>query len=209
MIRNAVLSYVYDFVRILSEKAADDIQDIILFGSVARGDFDMGSDVDIFVNVPSAREKSVEKRALEAQNEFELYSERTWKLRGINLPIRCIVGNLGSARWSELRREIISSGVSLYGPYKEIPKNLKHYFIFSFALGKLEDRESAAVLRKIYGYSTKKGSKTYAHKGILDEAGGTKLSPGVIIVPGAAYRQFVDSFTGSGVQFRIREVWMD
>ncbi len=207
MKKEYALSYVYDFLRILVGKAGDNVEDIILFGSVARGDFDKESDVDVFVSVSKDKEKTVQEAVNKAQNEFEVYSRRTWKLQGIDMPIKCIVGNIDSDRWSELKREIISSGISLYGRYREFPGKLKHCFIFSFSLSGLKPCDRVSVVRKIYGYSTKKGEKTYAHKGILYDAGGEKVNPGVILVPVKYHKMIFDFFKKNGVSFRTREVW--
>ncbi len=207
MKREYALCYVYDFVRILAGKAGDNVGDIILFGSVARGDFDKESDVDVFVNVSKNKEKAVQEAVNKAQNEFEVYSKRTWKLQGIDMPIKCIVGNIDSDRWSELKREIISSGISLYGRYRVFPGKLKHCFIFSFSLSGLEPGDRVSVVRKVYGYSTKKGEKTYTHSGILYDAGGEKVNPGVILVPAKCHKMFFDFFKKNGVSFRTREVW--
>lgn len=202
------LSYVYDFLRILAGKAGDDVEDIILFGSLARGDFDKErSDVDVFVSVSKDKEKTVQDAVNKTQNEFEVYSKRTWKLRGIDMPIKCIVGDIDSGRWSELKREIVSSGISLYGRYRELPEKLKHCFIFSFSLSKLKSCDRVSVVRRIYGYSTKKGGKTYTQSGILYSAGGEKVNPGVILVPAKYYNMIFDFFKKNGVYFRTREVW--
>lgn len=207
MKKEEVLPYVYDFIRILSGKAAGKIGDIILFGSVARGDFDKDSDIDIFVNVAGEIEKEMRKSVNDALNEFELYSERTWKLHGMDLPIKCVVGDINSPKWSELKREIISSGIVLYGRYNELPQNLKRCFIFSFSFSRLKPGDRARLIRKIYGYSSKKGRKTYQHTGILKELKGERLNPSVVMVPAEGYKKLFDFFRKSRISFRITEVW--
>ncbi|MBU4246297.1 MAG: nucleotidyltransferase domain-containing protein, partial [Nanoarchaeota archaeon] len=112
MKKEDVLPYVYDFTRILAVKIGGKADDVILFGSAARGDFGKESDVDIFVNVPKNKVSAIQKSVDAAQNEFEVYSERTWKLQGVNLPVKCVVGDINSPKWSALKREIISSGIS-------------------------------------------------------------------------------------------------
>lgn len=201
------LSYAYDFIRILAGKTGFKANDIILFGSVARGDFDRESDVDIFVNVPAGRAKSAQKAVNGAQNEFEIYSRRTWKLKGIDLPIKCVVGDLNSKKWSALRREIISSGISLYGKYKELPKGMKRFYIFSFSLAKLKHKNRVNAVRKIYGYSAGKGKKLYKQSGILDEVKGEKINPGVIMAPAEGHKRLFEFFKSKRVSFKIREVW--
>lgn len=202
-----ILPYAYDFVRILSGKISGEIKDIVLFGSAARGDFDNESDVDIFVNVLERKAKAMQKAVNEAQDEFEIYSRRTWKLKGMELPVKCIVGDLNSKKWSALKREIISSGISLYGKYKELPLELKHNFILSFSLANLKHKNRVAVVRKIYGYSARKGKKIYKKTGILDEIKGEKINPSVVMAPEEGYKKLFDFFRKNRVSFRIREVW--
>lgn len=207
MKREEALPYVYDFARFLAGRMNGNARNIILFGSVARGDFDKESDVDIFIDTPEKNAKEVRKAADAAQNEFEIYSRRTWKLQGVDMPIKPVVGDINSPKWSGLKREIISSGISLYGRYKELPRELRHCFIFSFSLAKLKHKNRVSAIRKIYGYSTKKGRKTYRHAGILDEINGEKLNPGVVMSPAEGYKKLLDFFRKSRVSFRIREVW--
>lgn len=209
MKKEDALPYVYDFTRILAGKINGKAKGIILFGSVARGDFDRESDVDIFVNVPKSKTDAVQKAVDSARNEFEIYAERTWKLQGMDLPIKCIVGDIDSPRWSELKREIISSGISLYGKYKELPEGLKHYFIFSFNLARMKSKDMVATVRKIYGYSTKKGEKTYKHAGLLDDIGGEKMNPSVIMVPADSYKKVYDFFRTGKISFRVKEIWTE
>lgn len=205
--KNETLSYAYDFVHFLAGRMNDNAKGIILFGSVARGDFDRESDVDIFIDTPEKKAKEVRKAVDAAQNEFEIYSRRTWKLQGVDMPIKCIVGDINSKKWSALKREIISSGIILYGRYKELPQELRHCFIFSFSLANLKYKNQVSAIRKIYGYSTKKGRKTYRHAGILDGIMGEKLNPSVVMAPAEGYKKLFDFFRKNRVSFRIREVW--
>lgn len=209
MNKNEVLPYVYDFVRILVDKIGDEAKGIILFGSVARGNPDPESDVDVFVNVPERKAKVMQGVANKAVNEFEVYALRSWKLKGMNLPIRCIVGDINSKRWSALKREMISSGIVLYGNYMELPEGLKPRFIFSFTLARLKHNKRVSFVRKLYGHSTKVGLKTYAQKGILQKLGGEKLNPGIVLVPSESYREMHEFFKNGGATFKIREVWME
>ena len=53
MKQSEVFSYVYDFISQILEKKEifESIKRIILFGSIARGDFDKDSDIDIFIEL--------------------------------------------------------------------------------------------------------------------------------------------------------------
>ena len=118
MKKNEIYSYITDFLSLLYFKKnfLDRISSIILFGSVARGDFDKKSDVDIFIDVKNKDNvRKVEEIIDLALNEFELKARDVWHIRNIKNPIKCIVGVLKDERWSELRKDIQSYGVVLFG----------------------------------------------------------------------------------------------
>lgn len=209
MKRNEVLSYVYNFIFLLMDKIENDIDSIILFGSVARGDFDEKSDIDLFINIKKANTKKVQKIINSTLNEFEDIVLHRWSLRGINLPIKCIVGNLNSVKWSALKREIISSGITVFGKYKELPGNLKQNIIFSFKISSLEPKDKVKVIRLLYGYKSKKKQKEYKHKGILEEVSGFKLNPSIVVVPIKSYQKIYDFFRKNKVKIKVREIWME
>lgn len=208
MKKSEILSYTYDFMRILAEKMEDEPKDVILFGSAAMGNFDSESDIDIFVNVPERKTKSVQVAVNKAVGEFETYALHGWKLKGAMPPIRCIVGDIDSKRWSALRRDIISSGIGLYGTYRELPRGLERHFVFSFTLARLKYKNRVSVVRKLYGYSVKKGGKTYSQAGILERLGGEKINPSVVIVPSESYKALYDFFRKVRATFTLREVWL-
>ncbi|MFH0836666.1 MAG: nucleotidyltransferase domain-containing protein [Candidatus Aenigmatarchaeota archaeon] len=208
MKRNEVIAYVYDFLHFLldSSKQQDSIDSIILFGSVARGDFDKQSDVDIFVNT---KDDALKKKVDHALNQFEKASEHSWDLRGIELPIKCIVGDLDSKAWSLIKREIISSGIVLYGSYHDVPKKMNHYALIMLDLSKLSPKKKVKVIRELYGYEIKQPKKLYKIQGIVETFGGVKLNPNTIIIPMKKYRVFYDFLSKNRLLFRIREVWME
>lgn len=208
--RNETFAYASDFTCLLLDSIGDKIgsvKGIILFGSAARGDFDKESDIDIFVNV-SGNEKRIEQIVSSAVNQFEGKADKSWHLRSIRLPINCIVGDLDSKSWISLKREIISSGVTLFGKFVELPKGLGHYMLFSFRISKLSPKEKVRFIRQVYGYSSKKEKKTYSHEGLLSEVKGLKLNSGTVAVPTEIHQRFYDFIKKSGVVFTVKDVWM-
>ncbi|MBU4245699.1 MAG: hypothetical protein KKE71_01525, partial [Nanoarchaeota archaeon] len=89
------------------------------------------------------------------------------------------------------------------------PEKLKHCFIFSFNLAALESKDMVSAVRKIYGYSTKKGEKIYKHMGFLGEIGGEKMNPGVIMIPAGEYKKVYDFFITRKISFKVREIWTE
>ncbi len=62
MNRYELIAYAMDFCSfLLKSEMANEIKKIILFGSVARGDFDSESDIDIFID--TEKEKAVDNAA--------------------------------------------------------------------------------------------------------------------------------------------------
>ena len=209
MKQNEILSYIYDFTSILLNKT-NNINNIILFGSIANKTFDKKSDVDLFIDInPNTKKKIMQKIVNDSINEFEEIASKKWHLRNINLPINCIIGNLNSEKWSELKREIISNGIKIYGKYDELPKNLKHNIIFSFNTIGIAPKNKVKILRTLYGYKEKKEKKEYTHKGLLDEVNGIKLNPGTIIVPINQNKKIYDFFGKNKVKFQIKELWTE
>jgi predicted nucleotidyltransferase len=207
MKQHELLAYVYDYVRFLVDRSGSaDIDEIMLFGSVARGDWDATSDADLFVNTKKVED--VQKVVDAALNEFEGSAMRNWELRGIKLPIKCIVGDIKSPRWAALKRDIISSSIMLFGRYRELPEGLQHNVVFSFSLAKLRPKNKVRFLRQLYGYSSKKVRKVYIHKGMLRDIDGAKLNPSTIAVPIASYQKMLSFFRKNQVPCRVREAWM-
>ena len=65
------------------------INNVILFGSIARGDYDEESDVDIFINLKKeSGKRKMEEVVDNSINKFEAKARETYFLRGIKNPIK-------------------------------------------------------------------------------------------------------------------------
>ena len=182
MKQTEVLAYTYDFISMLLEekKIKNSIKQLILFGSVARENFDDESDIDLFFEVKqSSNEKEIERIIKETINRFEIVAEKTWNLRNINLPIKVIVGKEEDPTWENLKEEIKHYGIVLYGEYKEQKEN---HALISYSLNKLKQNEKMNCLRMLYGYTSKKKKKVYSKKGILSAIGAIKTASNQIMV---------------------------
>lgn len=208
MKKNEIIAYVYDFIHLMMDKSSihEKINDIILFGSVARGDFTDESDVDIFIN--TEHQKEIEKSIREVLREFEIVSKHSWSLRKIDYPIKCVVGNIDSESWTSLKREIISSGIVLYSTYKEHPSGINHYSLITVNISKLAPKKKVKFVRKLYGYRIKKKKKVYSIKGMLDDVGGEKINPSTIIVPIKNHMKIQQFLIEWKVGSHVREIWM-
>ena len=206
------MAYVYDFLRIMFEERefTNKVKKIILFGSVARDNFDKESDIDIFIDIKNKKDtKITNKKLKDILNKFEIETKDTWELRGIKLPIKCIVGSLEDKTWEELKKELSANGIILYGKYEFMPKETKHYVLIKYSLAKLSRKDKMKIIRKLFGYETKKGSKVYKQKGLLEDFNGKKLSENLIAIPVENSLQSQEILNSFKITPRIIESWID
>lgn len=209
MKKETILAYVYDFVECLLETGLQkEIKRIILFGSVARGTFDKKSDVDLFIELLNPAKKDMFNNTLKSVlRSFEEKAEHTWQLKGVKLPITCVIGSLDEPRWKELKEELISTGLCIYDKFEMLPKKLKHYFMISYSLKKLLKKDQMKLIRRLFGYNTFK-KKEYKHAGLLKETGGMKLGTNTILVRSDIIKDFRKLFAKFKVKINIREAWL-
>jgi len=203
MERSILLAYVLHFISFLMEDVsiAKNLEKIILFGSVARDDFDEESDIDVFIETDE-KYKSLILDRLRVFREIE-----RWKLIGIKNDIKLYIGYLKN--YSGLRRSIISDGIYLYGKYQEKPKDLSQYVLFSISLEKLNRLEKIKLWRGLYGYVQKIGRKTYRSEGIIKKIGGRKIGRGVFLIPAEYSQKIVSLLKPRRISYEIIEIWTD
>lgn len=209
--KNELYSYINDFLSTLYFKKnfLDKISSIILFGSVARGDFNKESDIDLFIDIKDNKStKKVEEIVNASINEFELKSKEVWHIRRIKNPIKCIVGKLTDGTWTELRKDIESYGILFYGKFKANAKNLESYSLFEYSLKDFKQKNRVAFQRELLGYKSKKEKKIYSHKGIIDQINGLKLDNNNLIVPSRDAPFLQKFFTQRKITPKIKEIWI-
>ena len=151
--KSDLISYASNFVSfLLKYEISNEINKIILFGSVATGSFDKESDIDLFIDIKEKNKNKIMKL-------LDLYYKsedcEKYKLLDIKNDISLKIGNLD--KWSNIKRSIISNGILLYGKYKDIPENLKQYTLFNIDSRKLDRNKKVKLWRLLYGYTQKKG----------------------------------------------------
>lgn len=186
-----LIAYAQDFTSFLMQnlaKDADRIRQIILFGSVTRGETGRKSDIDLFIDVI---DESVETRVSEITEQFyrSIKVKKYWELLGVKNEIHCSVGRL--EEWDELQRSLIANGIVLYGKYKGETET-EQYYLFKVSPGKNRNR-NVSVWRALYGYKQKVGRKVYIREGLVREYRGRKLARGVFVIP-ADHAQKMGSF---------------
>ncbi|MDP2672944.1 MAG: nucleotidyltransferase domain-containing protein [Nanoarchaeota archaeon] len=206
MKQREIMAYTYDFVSLLLEKkeVQENLKKIVLFGSVARGNFDEESDIDLFIEVKeSADNKKIEDLVHKTVNIFEVFAEKTWNLRGINLPIKFIVARENDPDWIELKEEIQHYGILMYGEYKEHKDN---YALISYSLNKLKQNDKMNFLRKLYGYAVKKKKKIYSKSGLISAIGAVKTATNQILVRIEKIKDALDLLKEFEVPYTVRKI---
>lgn len=174
------------------------VNKIILFGSVARGEATKESDVDIFIDIKE-KSKRIESKINKILNSFYKSREALiFKTKGIDNKINIIMGKINE--WPKLRDSIESSGIVLYGNY--ISSNVrgkKQVIIFWDKIGK----NRGAFLNKIYGFKANKK----AYKGLIEILGGRKIGKSSIMIPVENKEEIFKLFKGYMVNAKILEVY--
>lgn len=179
-------------------KNLDRIRRIILFGSVARGDVNNESDVDIFIEINKKTKKLEEEIEKILESFYESREALLFKARGINNKINIIVGELSD--WKELKKSIESTGIQLYGPLESNGIAGKKFLIIHW--DKIA-KNRGAFLNKIYGFRIK--DKRY--KGLLENLDGKRLGKSCIIIPIQNKEQVLDLIEKHRANARIVEVY--
>ena len=109
--KNKYFGYASQYVSFILHNIDNSIQEIILFGSAARGEATRSSDIDIFFSVQQEN-KTITKRVLELTKKFYATEFcRIWKNMGIDNEIKPIVGVIED--WN-LKQSIIANGITLF-----------------------------------------------------------------------------------------------
>lgn len=198
--KNLLIAYAEDFASyLLSERYLEnyEIRNIILYGSVARGDFKKDSDIDVFVDVDTdERLKGYVKNTI--KNFYDSLWFKKWKRLGIKNPISCLVGRI--EEWKDLERSIISNSIVLYGSYKPQIKG-KVMSLFSIEGVKPESKR-VFTNRKLFGY--KRYGKKYL--GLVEIYKGEKIGRGCFLVPIESSQKILQFLRKNKINVKIREV---
>ena len=199
--QNKLIAYALDFVSFLIEKKIK-LNKAILFGSVATGEFDDESDVDIFLETDDKETDLIKLLA-----EFEKTKGENWKLKGISNPITIKIGK--KENWPQLRRSIQSHALTLYSTFKEIPEKAQNYLLFFLNFNTLQRMQKVTVWRRLYGYTQKIKNKKYITKGLVELLEGKKLERGVIAISSIKAKEFKDFLNKNKIHYKLLEIWTD
>lgn len=171
-----LVSYSQDFASffIKNTKNFDNIKNIILFGSVSRGDASEESDIDILIELYKS-DKNVEKEIKQIKKDFyeSMKYKQYWKLLDVHNEFNILSGTF--EEWKELKNSIVSNGITLYGKFNSMPEG-KNVALISW---KEIKPNSKRVLfnKKVFGYN--RGKKFCS--GLMDIYQGYKLGKGAVM----------------------------
>lgn len=197
-----MLSYTQAFASFLFRTPgikADKIKSIFVFGSVARGDFDKESDVDIFIHTEKANEKEITKHAKIALAKFYRSDEyEKFRILGIINPISI---KCGDARKWQLFNSIKHEGIVIYSSSIS-PFFSKHFLVEVKPISDIAKRNK--IIRKLAGRK-EKGRK---ERGAIELMGGSVLDSRHYIIPAERLTEITKIFSKEKVFYELREVWM-
>lgn len=197
-----LISYAVDFVSYLiqnlKESEIDKIKSIILFGSVARGEADKESDVDLFVD---ALDKSVEKEIKKVITNFysSIKFKNYWSLLGIRNELNIIVDELD--KW-KLKDSMLGNAIVLYQKYSPVLKEGSNKVILCWENVKPNSKR-VMLSKRIFGY-VHYGKRYF---GLLEKFKGIKMGANVLLVDAEHLNAFLEAFRSFKVGVRIRRVF--
>ena len=207
MNRHKLLAYAQSFLSfVFSDKQLwrpQKIKSVILFGSVARGDFRKESDIDIFFEVVNEKDiesvrKSIETLLLQF-SKSEL--QKQWILRGIKNEIKPFVSTLDKT--TDLQKSLVADGIVLFGEYKKDTK-LSHYMLFTF--NPIEDKNKRyRIDRYLFGRREKGREK----EGIVKEVVGIKIDSRTFIIPSQQSLDISSKLKKEKINFKIYDIWTE
>lgn len=190
------------FLKRLIEEAPSSLTGVVLFGSLARGDYDKGSDIDFLLVFDEESPKRHMDIVAKIISELKPHRE-----------IRPVFSNLKDVDVA-LIKEVIKEGIVLFGKIILSPEGvaLRSYKIISYDLSRVSSTVRARVARRIYGYESKKKIgkkiKKYRYEGLKERKDCYILGKGVVALPLEDAEGFKEFLSRSGVTFREFEVWL-
>jgi predicted nucleotidyltransferase len=176
----------------------EDVKAVILYGSLARGEFTSRSDVDLFIlTTEDKTQTEIQDKVIELESEIG---------RNIQPTIRTIVELQKTD--TGLLQNIFQEGKILYlREPSDIPSAIllqqKPYLIYSFQISSLLQKEKARFNRQLYEQTRKE----YKYKGLLQEIGGQRLSAGCVMIPYEQKEKIEKFFKKFKVKFEQLKVW--
>ena len=208
MIQSEFKDLVFKFAK---EASLKEVAYIFLFGSVAKGDADRRSDIDLLVVFDTdskdydrfESKTSISQIALDLEKEFDrniqiLFSNRNFD--GLD---------------QYLVRKVMVEGILLYAsPVKvEVGKlGLEPYALILYNLKNFDVKEQRKIRRLLLGHKTRKkvNGKTYesVKKGLIQNFNGKYIGGGLLAIPQKSVQGMEEWLKKSNVEFKRLDMWL-
>lgn len=178
------------------------IEAAVLFGSMARGDYDKRSDIDIMLIIREEQPQTHNETISRIVTELHPHRE-----------IRAVVTNLRDYD-EEYYQNVFREGKVLFGKIILSPENLalKPYLIVSYNLSGKPNTLQVKISKKVHGYTSKKvingKEKIYRYEGIEEKYGGKIVSKSAIILPFDKGDKFTEELRQLEVPYKVLKIWM-
>ncbi|MBI2139811.1 nucleotidyltransferase domain-containing protein [Candidatus Woesearchaeota archaeon] len=197
-----IIAYAMDFSSFLMQHFSrrELIRTVIVFGSVARGDEDAESDIDLFIDVVQTA-PVIEKEIKKIHSNFleSMKVQHYWKLLGVENEISLKIGIL--AEWDELLPSIIANGIVIFGKFKAQAKEVGHKAYFFWENVKPNSKR-VLLNRQLFGF--KQGNRDY--QGFLQKFSGERFGKGCIGVPLEHALVFQQLFKKHKVTVKLKKI---
>ena len=197
-----------------AKKAAeitDAILEIVVYGSVARGEADSRSDIDVFMLLCRTLDAEVEDELLRLArsiSEKNFYRKGEWNK--INL-VLCGPEEIRNFDRSTLVAML--GGIRLYSKFEPLViQPLEPAVLFHLDLKRVNEstkkRMDAALRGWTSSYASKKGRIEKKYRGLLERYSASRLARNVYLVSSDHARVFSEFFSGFGIKFIEMRVWL-
>ena len=189
------------FIKRVNEEIPS-IEAAVLFGSMARGDYDKRSDIDIMLIIDG--EQPSEHNPTISKIITELHPHRE---------IRTVLTNLHDYD-EDYYQNVLREGKVLFGKVILTPEHLalKPYLLVSYNLSGKPNTLQVKVSKKVHGYTSKKmidgKEKLYTYPGLDKQYGGKIVSKSAIMLPFEKGNEFIQELKQLGVPYKVFKMWM-
>ena len=208
MIQDDFKEVLFKFVR---EACVEDVANIFVFGSVAKGTADNRSDIDLLVIFDTESEDIDRLEAKNRISELALSLEREYE--------RALQIIFSNKRLSGLERyfieKVFNEGILLYSKSPRIliqGLEMESYSLFLYQVNNLDIKERLKVKRVLFGYKTSEKVKGRVYRtekeGLVAEVGGCRLNSGTIVIPKKNTKRIEEALKEFRVKYKIVDIWL-
>lgn len=208
MIQTEFKDLIFKFAR---HASVDDVAYIFLFGSVAKGNADRRSDIDILVVLDTENTDFEEMEVKTRISELSLSLEKEFD-RNIQVVFTNKNYNGLDAYFIQ---QVIKEGVLLYAKTPSIivqGLELEYYTIIIFNLENLKSRDKMKFKRILYGHKTKKIVRRRLYEsekvGLIQQLQGIRMGAGVIAIPQKNVRNIEEELKKLKINFKEIDMWL-